>query len=67
MKGKGFGGEAAGRRRYRRGMGRCQDCGHELPLTKILWWASGEQYLVCSECIRPYRRFICHPEPEWKR
>lgn len=64
---KGIFGEAFRRRRYKRGMGRCQDCGRERPLTLIHFWATNMPYRVCSECIRPYRTVIMHPDPEWRR
>jgi len=49
------------RRRYRIGRP-CQDCGRrEKPTTTIYWWASGWAYVVCGECIRPYRRSILAP------
>jgi hypothetical protein len=70
--GRGFGGESAGRRKYRkyyRNMGRtCEDCGWEKPLTEVFFWAgSGKQYWFCSTCIEPYRTIIMHPNPEWRR
>jgi hypothetical protein len=45
------------RRRYRKGR-RCQDCGRSRPTTIITFWSSGYRYIVCGECIRPYRSMI---------
>jgi len=64
---KGIFGEAYRARRYRREMGACQDCGWERPLTLVHFWTSNMPYYVCSECIRPYRQVIMHPDPEWRR
>lgn len=47
------------RRRYYRSSRPCQDCGatHK-PVTLIRFWATGMRYIVCAECIRPYRKII---------
>ena len=42
-------------------IGHCQDCGWERSTTIIVFWATGMQYRVCAECIRPYRGVILKP------
>lgn len=67
MAGRGFGGESAGRRKYRRSNRNCEDCGWNKPLTQVFFWVGGCEYWFCSECINPYRAVIMHPKPEWRR
>jgi hypothetical protein len=47
------------RRKYRKG--NCEDCGWHRNVTTIYWWASNTPYVVCAECIRPYRKLILDP------
>ena len=47
---------AAWRRKYRKGM--CDDCGWFRNVTRITFWATGMKYIVCAECIKPYRGTI---------
>jgi hypothetical protein len=67
--GRGFGGEASGRRRYVPAdrLRTCEDCGRHRPVTLIRFWSTGMEYVVCSECIEPYRSVILHPDAEWSR
>ena len=45
-----------GRRKYAEG--RCQDCGRYRRVTRIKFWVNGYEMLVCTDCIKPYRRVI---------
>ena len=47
---------AAWRRKYRKG--RCDDCGWHRNVTRITFWVNGMKYVVCAECIKPYRGTI---------
>lgn len=38
--------------------GQCQDCGWHKRVTTIYFWATGMRYVVCAECIKPYRKVI---------
>jgi len=49
------------RKRRKYAEGRCDDCGHIKPVTKIKFWATGMPYTVCSGCIKPYRGEILKP------
>ena len=44
------------RRKYRKGT--CQDCGWVRNVTRITWWVDGFKYILCAECIKPYRSEI---------
>lgn len=46
--------EAPSRKRRKYVDGRCQDCGHEKKITTIVFWATGLNYRVCGQCIKPY-------------
>ncbi len=43
-------------RKYREGY--CEDCGQEVRVTEIIFWATGLHYRVCRRCIQPYRKLI---------
>jgi hypothetical protein len=47
------------RRIYR--IGTCQDCGRKRNVTRIRFWVNAMPYVVCSDCIRPYRNRILTP------
>ena len=49
------------RRKYFKG--RCQDCAHWRNVTRIIFWVNGMPYLVCADCIKPYRDRIMQDEP----
>jgi hypothetical protein len=49
-----------GRRKYK--PGRCRDCGHDKPVTRVNFWVNNMPYDVCSDCIKPYRGVILHPD-----
>ena len=50
------------RRKYR--TGRCDDCGWQRNVTRITFWVNGMKYIVCSECIKPYRATILTGTPD---
>lgn len=47
-------------KRFRRSydIGHCGDCGRTRLVTRIVFWLNGYTMLVCSECIKPYRKRI---------
>jgi hypothetical protein len=47
------------RRKYHEG--HCMDCGRVKRVTVIFFWATGMRYVVCAECIKPYRKVILAP------
>lgn len=47
------------RRKYY--LGNCQDCGQYRRVTTVYFWVNGMRYVVCSECIKPYRKVILAP------
>ena len=44
------------RRKYREGT--CDDCGWVRNVTRITFWVNDMKYIVCAECIKPYRGTI---------
>ena len=44
------------RRKYRKG--NCDDCGRFRNVTRVTFWLNGMKYVVCAECIKPYRGVI---------
>ena len=44
------------RRKYRKGQ--CEDCGWTRNVTRITFWVNDMKYVVCAECIKPYRGVI---------
>lgn len=49
------------RRKYHTDNGRCDDCGHAIPTTVIHFWGNNMRYVVCKDCIKPYRKRILKP------
>lgn len=47
------------KRKYSQGT--CNDCGWWKRVTTIYFWATGMKYVVCAECIKPYRKVILDP------
>lgn len=41
------------RRQY--AVGTCQDCGRTRRVTVVRFWVNYMRYVVCAECIQPYR------------
>jgi hypothetical protein len=41
--------------------GKCADCGWQKRVTEIIFWATGMKYIVCAECLKPYRKAILKP------
>lgn len=66
---RGIFGERFRARIYRRNGMSCEDCGGggRLAVTQVYFWGARRAYWFCSECIRPYRTQIMHPDPEWER
>ena len=49
------------RRRRIYGNGRCGDCGRTLSVTRVKFWLSGLEMLLCAACIKPYRSVLLKP------
>jgi hypothetical protein len=45
----------------RRKLGRCKDCGREMPVRTVTFWVNGMPYVVCADCEKAYRPVILWP------